>query len=163
MDQTGSACDNSSDTMSTRSMSSEAFAKLNRRGFLHRLAVAPAVATALGTNRSDAAASPPGSGRVRFGMISDIHPDMLPDGLERVQAFVAAMQQTKVDFIIQLGDFCWPAPSNRRYLDAWNAYSGKAYHVLGNHDMDDGYTREQTVAYCGIGVARPPNSEICRV
>jgi 3',5'-cyclic AMP phosphodiesterase CpdA len=90
------------------------------------------------------------SGRVRFGVISDIHPDMLPDGLERVHAFVAAMEAARVDFILQLGDFCWPAPSNRPYLQAWNAYRGPAYHVLGNHDMDDGHTREQTVAFCGM-------------
>lgn len=122
---------------------------LSRRAFLQRLTVAPAV-PALAQGIALASSPLTKAGRLRFGMISDIHPDMLPDGLDRVQAFVAAMQMAKVDFIIQLGDFCWPAPSNRRYLDAWNTYRGKAYHVLGNHDMDDGYTREQTVAYCDM-------------
>ena len=88
--------------------------------------------------------------RVRFGLITDIHPDMQPNGAQRVRAFLDAAQQAKVDFIIQLGDFCWPAPTNRPYLEAWNEYAGPRYHVLGNHDMDDGYTREQTVAYCGM-------------
>jgi 3',5'-cyclic AMP phosphodiesterase CpdA len=73
---------------------------------------------------------------------------MLPDGLERVSAFVAAMAKARVDFILQLGDFVWPAPANRRFLEAWNAFDGPRYHVLGNHDMDEGYTREQTVAFC---------------
>lgn len=135
--------------MATPSSTSIHLAKVTRRGFMRRLAAVPAV-PALASRLSHAAAPMPRSGRVRFGIISDIHPDMLPDGLDRVLAFVAAMKQSKVDFIIQLGDFCWPAPSNRRYLDAWNTYPGKAYHVLGNHDMDDGYTREQTVAYCGM-------------
>ncbi len=85
---------------------------------------------------------------VRFGIISDIHPDMLPDGLQRVQRFVSAMEEAGVEFVIQLGDFCWPAPSNRPYMEAWNAFRGPRYHVLGNHDMDEGYTREQTVAFC---------------
>lgn len=92
----------------------------------------------------------PSRGRVRFGMISDIHPDMQPNGAQRVRAFLQAARKAKVDFVIQLGDFCWPAPSNRPYLAAWNEYPGPRYHVLGNHDMDDGYTREQTVAFCGM-------------
>lgn len=109
-----------------------------------------ALAPALVSGMASQAIGPRPSGRVRFGLISDIHPDMLPDGLDRVRAFVTAMQAARVDFILQLGDFCWPAPSNRRYLEAWNEYRGPAYHVLGNHDMDDGYTREQTVAFCGM-------------
>jgi predicted phosphodiesterase len=135
--------------MSTQSLASDYQPKVTRRGFLQRLAAVPGV-PALATRLSHAATPLTRSGRLRFGMISDIHPDMLPDGLDRVRAFVSAMEQAKVDFIIQLGDFCWPAPTNRRYLDAWNTYPGKSYHVLGNHDMDDGYTREQTVAYCGM-------------
>ncbi len=117
-----------------------------RRGFLRQLAVSSALCPALGAR---AALARP-TGRVRFGLIADIHPDMLPDGLERVRAFVAAMQAAHVDFILQLGDFCWPAPSNLPYLQAWKEYRGPAYHVLGNHDMDAGYTREQTVAFCGM-------------
>lgn len=120
-----------------------------RREFVRRLALIASVAPGLTDAAFAKFASRP-SGRVRFGLISDIHPDMLPDGLERVQAFVTAMESARVDFILQLGDFCWPAPTNRRYLEAWQKYRGPAYHVLGNHDMDDGYTREQTVAYCGM-------------
>ena len=117
-----------------------------RRQFLRRVALAPAWAPILarGADRLK------GSGKVRFGLIADIHPDMLPDGLDRVRAFVSAMEKERVDFIVQLGDFCWPAPRNRPYLEAWQAYRGRSFHVLGNHDMDEGYTREQTVAYCGM-------------
>lgn len=119
-------------------------ASVTRRGFLHRLAIAPALVPGLtrgGANRRF-------PDQLRFGVIADIHPDVLPDGLERVQAFVKAMESANVDFIIQLGDFCWPAPAMRRYRDAWNQFRGPAYHVLGNHDMDEGYTREQTVDFC---------------
>lgn len=119
---------------------------LSRRRFLHRLSVASALLPAA----ARATPRPGPSGKVRFGIISDIHPDMLPDGLDRVRAFINAMESAHVDFIIQLGDFCWPAPSNARYLEAWRKFTGPAYHVLGNHDMDAGYTREQTVAYCGM-------------
>lgn len=130
--------------MSPSPVSAQSPVSMSRRRFLKRYALAPAaVSTA-----ARVAAAP--VGRVRFGLIADIHPDMLPDGVERVRAFVRAMEAARVDFILQLGDFCWPAPSNRPYLEAWRAYRGPAYHVLGNHDMDGGYSREQTVAYCGM-------------
>lgn len=117
-----------------------------RRRFIRGLSLAPALLA--GTRRGFTGTKR--KGRVRFGVISDIHPDMLPDGLDRVRAFVAAMEHAGVDFMIQLGDFCWPAPTNRPYLQAWREYRGRAYHVLGNHDMDEGYTREQTVAFCSM-------------
>ena len=132
--------------MHSRSDSEGPDGHVTRRGFLRRLAIVPALVPGM----AGASALPTAAGRVRFGIIADIHPDMLPDGLARVRAFVAAMEAARVDFILQLGDFCWPAPSNLPYLQAWNAYRGRAYHVLGNHDMDEGYTREQTVAFCGM-------------
>lgn len=117
-----------------------------RRGFVHRVALATAGIPAL----AQAEPSPGESRRIRFGLIADIHPDVLPDGLERVQAFVRAMTEARVDFILQLGDFVWPKPTNQPFLDAWNQFRGPRYHVLGNHDLDDGYTREQTVAFVGM-------------
>lgn len=119
---------------------------LTRRQFVSSLALAPAAFAGI-QNGFGADKAPR---RVRFGVISDIHPDMQPHGVERVRSFLTAMEQARVDFVIQLGDFCWPVPGNRPYLEAWNTYKGPRYHVLGNHDMDEGTTREQTVAYCGM-------------
>jgi Icc protein len=121
-------------------------ARVSRRAFVHRVALASAGLTALGGGPTATAAGR----RVRFGLIADIHPDVLPDGLERVQAFVKAMTEARVDFVIQLGDFVWPRPSNQVFLDAWNRFPGPRHHVLGNHDMDEGYTREQTVSFIGM-------------
>jgi hypothetical protein len=117
-----------------------------RREFVRRITVGSAALAHWIANPALAASSR----RVRFGLIADIHPDVLPDGLARVQAFVKAMTEARVDFILQLGDFVWPKPSNQVFLDAWNQYAGLRYHVLGNHDMDDGYSREQTVAFVGM-------------
>lgn len=90
------------------------------------------------------------SSRVRFGVISDVHQDIMPDGKERIRAFTDAMKTNGVDFIIQLGDFCWPHPRNKEFLDTWNSFPGPHYHVLGNHDMDGGYKSLQTVAFYGM-------------
>lgn len=115
----------------------------SRREFVRRVASTTAAWTVLGS----AGAAGTSDRRVRFGLIADIHPDVLPDGLERVQAFVKAMTSARVDFVLQLGDFVWPKPSNQRFLDAWNQFPGPKFHVLGNHDMDDGYTSDKTVAF----------------
>jgi Icc protein len=91
---------------------------------------------------------PPGP--LRFGIISDVHHDIMHDGIARVGAFVRSMTRDKADFIIQLGDFCWPVDRNRPFLDAWNQFPGPRHHVLGNHDMDGQAPRERTVAFLGM-------------
>ena len=146
LDRPGGFWDRLSETMRTGPGQRVLTPRLTRRGFVRRLTLAPAALS--GLTQGFTVDQP--SRRVRFGLISDIHPDMLPDGLDRVRAFVAAMEKARVDFILQLGDFVWPAPANRRFLEAWNTFRGPRFHVLGNHDMDEGYTREQTVAFCGM-------------
>jgi len=59
------------------------------------------------------------------------------------------MNREKVDFIMQLGDFCRPYDYNRGFLDIWNQFQGPRFHVLGNHDTDGGFTREQTLEFWG--------------
>lgn len=84
---------------------------------------------------------------VRFGVCSDVHKDVMHDADRRLGVFVERMNRDKVDFIIQLGDFCRPIAANDGFLEIWNTFDGPRYHVLGNHDMDGGSTRDQTVAY----------------
>ena len=83
----------------------------------------------------------------RFGIIADVHKDIMHDADERLSAFIAEMKKGKVDFIVQLGDFCVPKEGNKGFLDIWNSFDGPRYHVLGNHDTDGGYKREETVAW----------------
>ncbi len=73
---------------------------------------------------------------LRFGVIADLHQDIMHDGPERLQAFIDRMKVADVDFIIQLGDFCFPIPENEVILRIWNLFEGPKFHVLGNHDMD---------------------------
>jgi hypothetical protein len=44
----------------------------------------------------------------RFGVISDVHQDIIPDAADRITAFVAAMTKARADFVVELGDFCIP-------------------------------------------------------
>jgi len=93
-----------------------------------------------------ASADPPPES-IRFGVCADVHKDVMHDADQRLDVFVDRMNQRKVDFIIQLGDFCRPYAHNNGFMEVWNSFDGPRYHVLGNHDTDGGFTREQTVAY----------------
>jgi 3',5'-cyclic AMP phosphodiesterase CpdA len=87
---------------------------------------------------------------ITFAVGTDIHKDIMHDADQRLQAFVDAAARAKVDFIVELGDFCQPKKANQGFLDIWNSFKGPRYHVLGNHDMDGGFKRAQTVAFLGM-------------
>jgi hypothetical protein len=116
-----------------------------RREFLRELALTSA--TLAWTTRVMADKALPRT--MSFGLISDVHQDIMPDAVERIRAFADAMTQAKADFVLQLGDFCQPKQANRKFLDAYNSFAGPRYHVLGNHDMDGGFTTAQTCAFLG--------------
>ena len=98
----------------------------------------------------------------KFGVITDLHVDIMPDGAARMQAFCEEAVKRRVDFLIHLGDMQYPevtflqkhAPESieKRIGSAWFVcerddekiavkqyieHTGlKMYGVLGNHDMD---------------------------
>ena len=87
---------------------------------------------------------------LRFGVIADVHKDIMHDAEGRLRAFVDHMKAASVDFVVQLGDFCVPKEANKGFLDIFRTFPGPRYHVLGNHDTDGGFKREQTVAWWGM-------------
>lgn len=86
---------------------------------------------------------------VRFAIVSDFHAPDLPDGKERIQAFIDAANQEKVDFVIQLGDFIRLDSVSKPLMEVWNGFAGEKYHVLGNHDLDK-YSKEEFVEGFGM-------------
>jgi predicted phosphodiesterase len=96
---------------------------------------------------------------IRFGMLSDIHyADRDPAGtrfyrqsLAKMKECIDRMNQEKLDFVIELGDFkdqdAVPNEANTlNYLTTIEAefqkFDGPTYHVLGNHD-NDGISKTQ--------------------
>lgn len=98
---------------------------------------------------------------VTFAAMTDLHLDIMHDGMMRIDAFLDAAQKADVDFIIQLGDFSYPKdtstclcapekmPINLKYamecpteipkleiLNKFNLFSKPKYHLLGNHECD---------------------------
>lgn len=88
--------------------------------------------------------------KIRIGLIADIHKDVMYDADQRLATFLNSAKKRKPDFVIQMGDFCQPIPANQGFMNIWNAYPGTKYHLLGNHDMDGGFTRQQTMAFYGL-------------
>jgi len=95
----------------------------------------------------------------RFGMLSDVHyADRESAGNRfyrqshsKVKECVELMNQEKVDFLIELGDFKdqdeIPIEENtlhylKKIESVFQNFEGPTYHVLGNHDMD-GISKKQ--------------------
>lgn len=119
---------------------------MQRRRFLASTAAAAGTllaAPALRRLRADA----PATGKIRLGLISDVHQDVMHDGVERIAAFVEAMEKEQVQGVVNLGDFCVPHPRNDAFLAAFDRFAGPKLHVLGNHDTDGGFKREQALEY----------------
>lgn len=73
---------------------------------------------------------------ITFGVISDVHQDIMFDAEERLQSFLDEAKSKKVDFVIELGDFCQAKEANIPFVNRWNSFSGDKFHVIGNHDLD---------------------------
>ncbi len=71
-----------------------------------------------------------------FALLADAHQDIMHDAEIRLEAFMRACEVKNPDFILQLGDFCFPVEKNKPFIRIWNQFQGPRYHVLGNHDMD---------------------------
>lgn len=112
---------------------------------------------------------------VKFIVFADLHVDIMPDAVARMQVILDAAQTREVDLIIQLGDMMYPdadflaayAPDSLRIRDntAWfvndrddekkeikrmiRAAGIPFYSVLGNHDMDS-CSKATACKYFGI-------------
>lgn len=78
----------------------------------------------------------PVNNEIKFGIISDVHQDLQKNAKERLTSFIDRAEKENPDFIIQLGDLAHGSTTDY-ILDVWNKFSGKSFHVLGNHDSDN--------------------------
>lgn len=116
-----------------------------RREFL-RLAGAAGLAWSLPGCVKGASPAP----SLRLGVGADLHQDIVPDGAERLAALIDASRAFGAAAVIQLGDFCQPIAANLPLLRQWRAAGVPQVDVLGNHDMDGGFSSDQTAAWMGL-------------
>jgi len=119
---------------------------MNRRNFLISTTLT-SVGTLMGADALAKSLVPLKASGIKIGICTDIHMDTVHDASERLEAFISDMQQKKPDFIIQNGDFCSPHEQNKAFRDIWNKFKGPKYDVIGNHDTDEGFTRQQVVDF----------------
>ncbi len=86
---------------------------------------------------------------LRFGISTDIHQDIMHDASLRLHHFVHIAEEENLDFIIDLGDFCFPKKENLDFLNIWKSTSLKTFNVLGNHDMDVG-SKDDFMKFVGM-------------
>ena len=84
---------------------------------------------------------------VKVGIITDLHQDVIHNGSERLDAFLAHTKKINPDLILQMGDFAYPNEKNKELIDRFNNAHQTALHVIGNHDTDSGHTKEQCLSY----------------
>ena len=87
---------------------------------------------------------------LRLGLITDLHRDIIHDADLRLQTFLEEVHRTEVHAKIQLGDFAIPKPANSSFIASFNQGNIPAYHVLGNHDLDEGHSKEQAIQAFGM-------------
>ena len=88
--------------------------------------------------------------KITIGLISDLHVDIIHDGKTRLETFLAAASKKNPDCLIQMGDFAIPKEENFPLIDTFNSAHSRALHVLGNHDMDTGFSREEVAKVYGM-------------
>ena len=54
---------------------------------------------------------------VTFAAMTDLHLDIMHDGMMRIDAFLDAAQKADVEFIIQLGDLSYPKRQSQGHFD----------------------------------------------
>ncbi len=87
--------------------------------------------------------------KVKFAVFTDLHYDHVPDGYRRLQEFINKVKKTDIDFIIGLGDICYPIEENRVIMEELKKTGVPCYHTIGNHDTDM-FSREQVMSFLCI-------------
>lgn len=123
---------------------------LNRRDCL-KLGAAQLLMTSLGCAADRSYIGFPHK-KMRFLIFADLHHDLIPDAVARLQAILARAEAEKVEFIIELGDFAMPKAASEPIRAVWDACPIPRYHVLGNHDIDIS-NKEAYTAFWGIPAA----------
>ncbi|MFD2960193.1 MULTISPECIES: metallophosphoesterase family protein [Olivibacter] len=88
--------------------------------------------------------------KFKIGLIADLHQDIMHDGQNRLEVFLKSVEAERPDAIMQLGDFAYPSEKNQHIINRFNQAHANALHVIGNHDTDNGHTKEACIRVWGM-------------
>lgn len=83
---------------------------------------------------------------MRFAMFSDLHYDAIPDGDTRIEEIITYAKKAKVDFIIDIGDLCYPINQNKIVLEKFKNTGLPCYFTVGNHNTDN-FTIDEVINF----------------
>lgn len=74
---------------------------------------------------------------IRFLVFGDLHMEDCTDGMERLERILRHAQEEQVDFIVSLGDLCFPTEAHAPVMARLNTCGIPVHHTIGNHDVQD--------------------------
>ena len=86
---------------------------------------------------------------MKFLVFSDLHYDTIPDGNRRLVELLDRCCREQVDFVVELGDLCYPKEENRKILRVFEESGISCCFSLGNHETAHG-TAETILDFFGL-------------
>ena len=86
---------------------------------------------------------------IRFVAMTDLHYDYIHDGDRRIDELINKIKSENINFVISLGDLCYPIEGNKKIIDKLNSLGIPVYYTIGNHDSDL-YLQETVLKFTGM-------------
>lgn len=72
---------------------------------------------------------------LRFLVFGDLHLEDCADGTKRLEILLNHAKEERVDFIVSLGDLCYPTEEHLPVMEMLRSCGIPVYHTIGNHDV----------------------------
>lgn len=74
---------------------------------------------------------------IRFLVFGDLHMEDCVDGMERLERILNHAKEEHVDFVVSLGDLCFPTEDHIPAMELIRSCGIPVHHTIGNHDVQD--------------------------
>lgn len=86
---------------------------------------------------------------MRFLVFTDLHYDAVPDGDRRLKELMKAAKEKEAEFIINLGDTCYPKVDNQKIVEVIRSCGIPCYIIPGNHDTSI-WSESKVLSFWGL-------------
>lgn len=86
---------------------------------------------------------------MKFAVFTDLHYDAIHDGDRRICEFINSVKNENVDFVIELGDLCYPTDDNKHIITQLRELGVPCFFNVGNHNSD-AYTIDVVLKFLGM-------------
>lgn len=86
---------------------------------------------------------------MKFAVFTDLHYDSIHDGDRRMRELIKSVKKENVDFVIELGDLCYPTEENKHIITKVKELGVPCFFNVGNHNSD-AYPIDVVLKFLGI-------------